>query len=371
MFKIGFDAKRYFTNATGLGNYSRDLIRILSTGLDNVDLRLYTPKVLEKYSSSSERLTPILPRSIEGKLFPQLWRSTGILSDLKRDQIDIFHGLSGELPIGISGTTVKSVVTMHDLIFLRYPEWYGYWDRKIYNKKFKQACHEADSIVAISEQTKKDLQTFFAVPEKRIQVIYQGCHPEFKIAKTADERIQLLKKLGIPSSFLLNVGTIEPRKNILSVIQALEEIDYPLVIVGKKTDYQTDLQKFIAQKKMHHRIFFVEGLSMRELSILYGAATAFVYPSKFEGFGIPIIEALYSGTPVISNKEGVFPEAGGPSSAYVDINCLDEIKHAIMRILESESLRAAMTKDGIAYAQRFNDDKLLTQWRMLYLSLLD
>ncbi len=364
--KIGFDAKRYFHNTTGLGNYSRDLIRILLANHPEHEYVLYTPKVSAKYKESAPSQSYRQPKNFLDKMFPNLWRAKGIVKDLRDDGIDIYHGLSGELPLGIRKISIKTVVTIHDLIFIRYPELYKYLDRTIYTRKFAYACNQSDRVVAISKQTKQDIVTYFKVPEEKIDVIYQGCHIEFKIKKSEQDQISLLKRLGLPRTFLLNVGTIEPRKNILSVIKAIQNLDIPLVIVGRQTAYLQEITDFIRKHRMENRIFFISGLSMRDLSILYSAAIAFVYPSIFEGFGIPIIEALYSETPVITNAAGVFPEAGGPYSYYVDIDDLEQLKYGIVSVISSTSMQQEMKIKGLDYAQRFNDNILADQWNDFY-----
>lgn len=283
--------------------------------------------------------------------------------------IQIFHGLSGEIPVGLKETSIKSVVTIHDLIFIRYPELYKKIDRTVYHKKFKYACEHADQIVAISEQTKLDICEFFHIPEDKIKVIYQGCHESFKSIKTEEEKKDLRIKLGLPKDFILNVGTIESRKNALSIVKAIVDKDIPLVIVGKPTAYAKEIQEFITLKGMQDRVIFLQGLSMQELSVLYRIAKIFVYPSIFEGFGIPIIEALYSGTPVITTASGVFPEAGGPSSYYVNPHDIDQLSDAIDTILDSPVLQEEMSKKGLEYARQFNDDTLANQWMNLYRQL--
>jgi glycosyltransferase involved in cell wall biosynthesis len=370
MLKIGFDAKRFFNNHTGLGNYSRDLIRILRSNYPEQQYLLYTPQLGKlEYNELVPSNIVKQPAGFINRTFKSYWRSNRIVKDLKADQITLFHGLSGEIPFGLEPNKIKSVVTIHDLIFIRYPELYKKIDRALYQKKFKYACEHADQIVAISEQTKLDIVDFFHIPENKIKVIYQGCHESFKSLKSEEEQQNLIKKLGLPKEFILNVGTIEPRKNALSIVKAIENKDIPLVIVGKQTAYAKEIQAYVAQHNMQKQVIFLQGLTMSELSVLYSIAKIFVYPSVFEGFGIPIIEALYSGTPVITTNSGVFPEAGGPASHYVDPNDSDQMSNAIDIILNSTDLQQEMRAKGLEYAQRFNDDFLAAQWMDLYKTL--
>lgn len=367
MSKIGFDAKRFFNNYTGLGNYSRDLIRILRSNYPEQEFLLYTPQTgIPQYSNLVPNSVIRRPSGILNKILTSNWRTNRIVNDLKRDKIDIYHGLSGEIPIGLDKTSITSVVTIHDLIFIRYPELYKKIDRTLYHKKFKYACEHADQIVAISEQTKLDIIHFFNIPEEKVKVIYQGCHDSFKSVKSEQEKQTLIKKLGLPQEFILNVGTIEPRKNAFSIVQAIKDKDIPLVIVGKQTAYTKEIKSFVAAHNMENRVIFLQGLTMNELSVLYSIAKIFVYPSIFEGFGIPIIEALYSGTPVITTNSGVFPEAGGPFSHYIDPNDIDQLAISIDAILNSQEKQEEMRQEGLAYAQQFNDEILAAQWMKLY-----
>ncbi|WP_164122232.1 glycosyltransferase family 4 protein [Sphingobacterium sp. xlx-130] len=369
--RIGFDAKRYFLNRTGLGNYSRDLIRILEQYYPENNYIKYTPKIDEgNLYTKALRITTKLPTGTFNKLFPSLWRNRRIIEDLKCDKIEIFHGLSGEIPVGLRQAKIKSVVTIHDLIFLKFPKLYSHIDRYIYNKKFKYAVNHADKIIAISEQTKNDIVAYYGISAEKIDVIYQGCHPAFKIPKTAVQKEEIRNKLDLPERFLLNVGSIEPRKNAFSIVKAIEHLDIPLVLVGKGTKYADEIKKYVSEKGLNKKVLFLQGLSMEELSIIYTMADIFIYPSIYEGFGIPIIEALYSGVPVIATNSGVFPEAGGPFSYYIDPKNIEEMQHAINSILDNQQIRNEMIENGLKYVQRFNDEVIAEKWNTLYTSFL-
>ena len=181
--KIGFDAKRAFYNNSGLGNYSRTLLKNLTNYYADNEYHLYSPGMPESSFSNfvkeQRNIKVHTPQHFISKSFPSLWRSTGISSQLEQNGIGIYHGLSNELPLNISGKKIKKVVSIHDLIFLRYPELYPRMDRTIYNYKFKKACEDADVIVAISKQTKQDLIEFYGVNEQKIKLIYQSCNELF------------------------------------------------------------------------------------------------------------------------------------------------------------------------------------------------
>ncbi|MFD0700929.1 glycosyltransferase family 4 protein [Myroides pelagicus] len=367
--KIGFDAKRLFHNNTGLGNYSRDLVRIIKKYYPNNDYILYNPKPKAiPFFSDNHNFKVITPKGLMKKLH-FIWRTYGIAKNPTTKQLDIYHGLSGEIPIGLP-TKIKKVVTIHDLIFERYPHLYSKWDRKAHFKKFKYAVEHADAIVAISEQTKADIVQYLNVQPEKIQVIYQGCAQAFKEQYTIEKLEQTRLKFKLPKEFVLNVGTIEERKNAFNLVKAVKDIDTTLVLIGRKTDYTISIEQYIKANHIEDKVIFLQGVSLEELAHIYQLATIFAYPSIFEGFGIPIIEALYSGTPVITTNSGVFPEAGGPDSIYIDEQDTEQINLAISKLLNDKLMRLQMAERGKAFAQKFNDREIAEHWNNLYKKLL-
>ncbi len=363
--KIGFDAKRLFHNNTGLGNYSRDLVRILKKYYPNNDYILYNPKQKDiPFFSEHNNFFIISPKGIMKKLH-FIWRTYGISKTTSAKELDIYHGLSGEIPVNLP-STVKKVVTIHDLIFERYPHLYSKWDRKAHFKKFKYAVDHADSIVAISEQTKQDIITYLKVSPEKIQVIYQGCAQAFKEHYTSQELESTKHTYQLPDEFILNVGTIEERKNAFNLVQAIKDLDTTLVLIGRKTEYSKRIEEYITKHHLEHKVIFLQGLTLIELAHIYQLATVFAYPSIFEGFGIPIIEALYSGTPVITTNSGVFPEAGGPHSIYIDEQNINDISSAIQDLLAHKDKRELIAMEGKKFVQKFNDEQIAQQWYNLY-----
>jgi len=363
---LGFDAKRAFQNSTGLGNYSRDVLRILAR---------HRPG--HRYTAYGPRLTAgRLPVGVEGRgpdtalgrLAPGLWRVAGLAAQLRRDGVELFHGLSNELPLGIERGGVRSVVTIHDLIFERYPELYPPIDRRIYAWKFRSAAERASLVVAISEQTKADLVERYGVQEERIRVVYQGCHPAFQAppAPGADEAVA--RKLDLPERFILSVGTVERRKNLALLVRALPGLPgVPVLAVGRQTPYAAEVGEAARRLGVDGRLRFLSGLSMDELAALYRRCTAFVYPSIFEGFGIPIIEALFAGAPVVTTAGGVFGEAGGPGSAYVDPTDHEALRAELASILGDEDRRERMRAAGREFASaRFTDQAIAAALGRVY-----
>ncbi|GHV69266.1 glycosyl transferase family 1 [Bacteroidia bacterium] len=369
--KIGFDAKRAVQNNTGLGNYSRYVIEILSEYYPDNDCVLFAPKKKE-----SSRLHEILARSNTSFVFPvgfskrlsSLWRIFGIKHDIKKQNITLFHGLSNELPYGIEKTGVKTVVTIHDLIFLRYPEYYKPIDRLIYRWKFKRACQKADKIIAVSECTKRDIISFFHIPADKIAVVYQGCHPIFCPTVIRPITVSTLGKYNLPPRFILSVGSIEARKNLLLIVKALNQIpeNIHLVAIGKSTPYQSIVEAYAEEAGVKSRLHIFNSVLFEDLPAIYQAAEIFVYPSFFEGFGIPIIEALSCGVPVIAATGSCLEEAGGPDSIYVNPNNEMELAQKITNILNDKTLADNMIVSGKMYIERFSGKTIAEQIMQIY-----
>lgn len=369
--KIGFDAKRYFHNQTGLGNYSRDLIRVLNTYYPDNEYILFNPKPTEKhqeYIQQHDNIKEINPTTSWQKKLKSFWRSYGITKECTKRNISVYHGLSGEIPVGIN-KKAKTVVTIHDLIFLRYPELYSWFDVKIHHRKFKYACENAYKIIAISEQTKRDIVDFLKINPEKIDVVYQGCSHIFKENYSSDELNRVQQQYNLPEKFVLNVGTIEARKNALQIVKAITNIDTTLVLIGRKTDYWKEIEKYAKENNITHKIKHLSNISQRDLAIIYQLATVMAYPSVFEGFGIPIIEALYSKTPVITTNSGVFPEAGGPNSMYINPENVEEMQVALEKLLSDDKLQFSMAENGWQYAQKFNDERIADHLMKVYHSL--
>lgn len=368
---IAFDAKRAFLNNSGLGNYARTLIKSVNSYYPENKYTLFTTRQPEndfqKFISAQKNISVQEPQSFIDKKLRSRWRSFGITELLNEQHIDVYHGLSNELPFNIKNFKGKKIVTIHDLIFLRYPKLYPFLDSKIYNKKFRHACDIADVIVAISEETKRDIEKYYFIPENKIQVIYQSCDELYYQEPSTAHIQEVIAKHKLPDIFLLYVGTIEERKNLLTLIKALKQVkDIPLVIVGKKKNYFKTVMEYIHKNNLENRVKFLEYVSNADLPVLYRLATVFIFPSIFEGFGIPIIEALTSRTPVITTQGGCFPEAGGPDSIYINPNDENELAEKINLLMNSESTRNQISEKGFEYAQNFHPKNITKQLISLY-----
>jgi glycosyltransferase involved in cell wall biosynthesis len=376
--KIGFDAKRYFANFTGLGNYSRTLIENLVKYQAGHEYQLYTHKFnsesIQQFPLTEEAISVCTPATSLGKLNGAFWRSFLLKGDLTVDKPDIYHGLSHEIPFGIQRLKgLKTVVTIHDLIFLRYPEYYRWTERAIYLRKFRYACRYADRVIAVSEQTRADIIHFFGVPADKIETIHQSCDLAFQTKVGDRVRNDVKNKYGLPEDYILYVGSFNERKNLLGLIDGLElmkaSLDTPLVMIGGGGQYKRQVMERINRLGLDNRVFIHSDVPNEDLPAIYQQARLFVYPSIFEGFGIPIIEAIFSGLPVVTSRDGCFPEAGGPDTRYVDPGNAEELATEMERVLTDSKLAATMIDNGLHYVSRFDGRETSSRLIRLYENL--
>jgi len=365
---IGFDAKRAFHNQTGLGHYSRTLIDSLAKFYPDNKYFLFNPKRSSLFQFNDENIHQILPYRFPSTLFTAAWRSSWVKKDLRKLKIDLYHGLSHEIPIGIQKTNIRSVVTIHDLIHERYPEQYNPVDVKIYSKKFRYACQHANTIIAISEQTRKDILEFYKTPPEKIRVTWQSCNPAFGEPLSDAQKKIVLLKYELPPKFFLYVGSIIERKNLLNICKAVfilrSELTMPLVVIGDGGKYKQQVMDFIKQNDLERKIIFLSERSSaissktfqngQDLPAIYQSATAMLYPSFFEGFGIPVLESLWSRLPVITSNVSSLPEVGGDAVYYVNPQSAEEIAAGMKKIYSDQQFANDLRQKGLLQAKKFS-----------------
>ena len=372
---IGYDAKRAVSNGTGLGNYCRTLLNDLGT-IDTTDsFRLYVPDLgrddLRSQLDMPRNMSFVTPANKLVKPLRSLWRIKGIVNDLKRDGVDIYHGLTGELPLGLSEAGIKSVVTIHDLIFMRCPEYYNPVDVAIYKWKFRNAIRQADRIIAISECTRRDIMELGEIDDSRIHVVYQSCDTRFRQQVSPEQKQEVRARYSLPKRYVLFVGTIEERKNALLAAQALPYLsdEIHLVLVGRQTAYAKTITSFARQNGLANRIHMLSGVPTSDLYAIYQQAECFVYPSRYEGFGIPVIEAIQSRLPVIACTGSCLEEAGGPDNVYVDPDEPQEMAMAIKSITDNPDAARQIVTRSLDYIRRFENGNVAQEMLNVYRSL--
>lgn len=371
--KVGFDAKRLFHNSTGLGNYSRDLVHGLAKYHPEHELHLFSPSPNKtNYKSFLES-----PYKVHGHrgISSRAWRSKGIIRDLVKEGIEIYHGLSHELPVGIKESGIKTVLTMHDLTIKTVPDTYKWVDRKIYEKKYQYAVDQADAIIAISESTKNDVLAYYEVDEARIHVIPPIINSSFYAALSEQELANKRAELKLPDKYFIYVGSIAERKNILTALEAILDIPesdrIPFILVGKGKGYFDELREFVMINKLQELVQFRTNVnSTEDLKAHIQGASAMVYPSLYEGFGIPCVEALFLGTPVITSDVSSLPEAAGPGAWLVNPLDYRHIADAMQKVMNGDSEVAEKIELGYQHAQQFKAEVLSSKLEGLYSSLI-
>lgn len=327
---IGFDAKRYFHNNTGLGNYSRDLVNTLIKDYPEHNFYLYDsdPGAI-KLPSNAKLAIP------QGSHF--MWRSYCILQDIKLHNLDVYHGLSNELPFGKWPSNTKKIATIHDVIFKQFPNHYPLLDRKIYDRKTKHVVKTADCIIATSNATAKDLITYYKAKENSIKVIYQTCAKEHWKIYTDDELKSFTNERKLPQNYLLYVSSFQTRKNHLQLLKAFKNCSIPdlnLLLVGREGNTYKSCIDFIEQNGLKNHVTILKDVDSKELPLVYRAANAFIYPSMVEGFGIPLIEASCAGLPIAVNNIPVFNELAPEGSTFFNALDVEDFTRAIQVLNE-------------------------------------
>lgn len=361
---------------TGLGNYSRLVIERLADEYPSDTFWIYTPALrpnprlatLKGFHNVEFRLPPA--QGFKGSM----WRTFGIPNNLRGDKVELFHGLSNELPLNIRNAGIPSVVTMHDVIYRRLPECYKAIDRKIYDFKYGRSCRNADHIIAVSECTKRDVVEFYGVDPEKVSVVYQGCDASFR--KQWDEaRMRELKtRLHLPEKYLLQVGTIEKRKNLELSIRALSALpaDLPLVVVGRDHHgYKGYIEKLARSLGVTDRILYYEGLDFKDLPGVNQGAEVILYPSRYEGFGIPVLEGIESGRPVVAATGSCLEEAGGPGAVYVSPDDARGMAEVIKGLLDGSIDGKGMNAAGKEHARKFDTARMASTIHDIYASLLN
>ena len=359
---IGFDAKYANAEIDGMGSYGRFMARAIAKAYpENTYSRLYTPTQLPNadYDDLAEmpNVESMEPDGSLWRRLKRLWRMWHVAKDAKRGDVELFHGLANTLPYGLARRGIRSVVTIHDLRFIRYPNHFNIIDRILREFMMRSACRRADRIIAASETTKRDLRKLLRVNPEKIDVVYQGCDQQYSMPISDEQVAAVREKYQLPKSYILNVGEIEERKNIGLIIEALAELpeSVELVVAAKQTSYTKRLKRRIKSLGVEKRVHF-RNVAESDKPALYKGADIFVYPSHFEGFAVEILEALSVGVPVIATRGSSLEEAGGNKTIYVSPRDCGEMVEAIERILADEELREQMISAGKRHTRHFRSE---------------
>jgi glycosyltransferase involved in cell wall biosynthesis len=368
--RIGIDYTSAVTQGAGIGRYTRELIQaLLAIPADHRYTLFYasknklpsdtfrTPAPLRFGGYSPQSTVRIRHLPLHDKWLARIWHRARvpIPIELITGKIDLFHSPDFTLPPTLPG--VPTLLTVHDLSFIRDPD--SAWPslRAYLMKTVPRSVQRATHILADSQATKDDLIDLFKTPPEKISVLYSGVDARFKPIRAGAEidRVRAKYKIG-PQPFALSIGTLQPRKNYRRLIEAyakLNQSDLELVIGGGKGWMFDDIFAQAKDLRLADRVHFIGFVADEDLPALYSAANLFVYVSLYEGFGLPLLEAMACGTPIISSNTSSLPEVIGDVGLQVDPKNVEEITHAMKQMIDRSELRDQSRAAGLDRVQRF------------------
>ena len=286
--------------------------------------------------------------------------------------VELFHATE-HLLLPLRG--VPTVLTVHDLIFRRYPAHHKRLNRWYLNATMPLFCRRAGHIIAVSEQSKRDIVEAYSVAPEKITVIYEAADPRF-CPQPANTAAAVRTRYGLPDRYLLFVGTIEPRKNLARVLAVFERLHAKrltdaLVIVGKRGWLYDDFFARLEGSPAKQAVIFPGFVPDTDLPAVYAAAQAFAFPSEFEGFGLPVLEAMACGTPVVCSNTSSLPEVAGDAALLVDPLEVDALTDALGRVLRDPALAADLRARGLAQAARFSWARAAEETLAVYRRVMD
>lgn len=377
--KIGFDATNAFTDFGQQGIYSRSVIRTLSRNFPENEYTLYTTSLkqdhVDKDLLEHRQIRLRTPSFIVSKLkMGNIWRSTMLGNIAVKDDIDVFHSLNNQLPL-IIDKRLRTVVSIQNLHFLRYPDMFKGLDIEILKRRYKHACTVANMIITPTSQTAEDLVTFFNINPEKVLVIPQACDVTFQKEYAPYEALVLSDKYKLPGDFILARSSKEVlNDNALNAVKVYvkSKIDIPLVIAGQISKKQeVSIWKIITEEKINRSVIFLKDVPLDELAILYQLCQLYLHIPSFPSNCMPIQEAICARVPTICTRIPEFIEAGGLGPVYVRPGNIDEAADTIQNLLHNPSLLSNMIEQGSIHAQNFDNFRVAQQLNELYYSLLD
>ncbi len=336
--RVGFDISQ-IAHQGGVATYTDRLAHQLATS-SKIDPVFFYSSLRKSYKGDLKNVKSFrLPPTLFERLFNQL-RFIPIEKFL--GEVDIFHSSDWVQP----PTKAKKVTTYHDVVPLKFPQWSDPKIVNVHRRRLALVEKEIDQVIAVSEATKKDLLEMTKIPEEKITVIYEGVDPQFKpLDQTEIEDFR--RRMNLPEDFILAIGGVGERRNLKRVKEAAKGFD--LVITGETIPW----------------------IKKEEMPLLYNAATLLLYPSFYEGFGLPILEAMACGTPVITSNVSSMPEIGGKAALYVDPMEVGDISKKLKELIDDQQLQKQLQKDGLQRAKEFSWEKCAQQTIDLYIKLLN
>jgi len=354
IYKIGLDAHALAAVGTGNHSYLRGLIE----GLAQVD-----PKNKYLLYDAARAPLDVINRAAKNFSVRNLYLHSALARNVfsvplaqRLDGLDLYHG-QFFLPLGLN---CKTVVSIHDLCFEHYPEFFRLSERALLPRLVRAAARRADEILTLSEFSKQDIAQRYRVDAAKIHVVAPGIEPHFKPIQDAAILDAIRARYALPQSFILFYGRTDPRKGADVLIQAYQKllaqgaINSELIIAGRAGSADAALRALVQNGGLGARVRFIGIVPDQDLAGVISAATCVVYPSIFEGFGLPALEAMACGTPVITTNASALPEVMGDTELMFEPGNVDALARILKRLLDSETARARAIAEGLARAQMFS-----------------
>ncbi|KAA3617965.1 MAG: glycosyltransferase family 1 protein [Calditrichaeota bacterium] len=346
---IAIDARCLEGNKTGVGRYLGNIIQNFPNSEKDTNLQLYCTV---DFSLTAD--VNLQKKIVKGH--PLLWKQFLVPLHQLIDKPDVFFVPSYSTPIF---NPIPTVVTIHDLIFTKFPEWTDRKQRWRFKNIVTRSAKYASKIIAVSESTRKDIINLTDVKSEKVEVVYEGIDSKFEVLSKS-RAIKLIKNLDIQSDFILYVGSMHPRRNLHRLLHAFKGIlhkgmnNYKLMLCGLNLYTKSDVNNWIDELGLKDYVRILGYVTEEELLGLYNMATVFVYPSLYEGFGLPILESMACGTPVLTSNVSAIPEVAADAALLVDPYSIDELSSGLQSLLKSEKLRKEFIERGHARKQLFS-----------------
>jgi glycosyltransferase involved in cell wall biosynthesis len=363
--RIGIDARKLYD--FGIGTYIRNLLRHLARlDTQTVFVLLCRPEDRAALATLGPNFRPVPETAGNYSVSEQI----KVPLALKREGVTLFHAPHYVLPPLV---TCRSVVTIHDCIHLMFPHYLPNRMALSYAKaSIALAARRATRILTVSESSKRDILRFVNVPADRIDVIYNSYDERFAIEPREDDVIRVRDRYQLHDEFVLYAGNVKPHKNVERLIEAFHilhtrGLDHlKLVLIGDDISKYAALRRAVHRHQLHKYVRFLGYLQEETLAIMYRLAGVFVFPSVYEGFGLPPLEAMASGTPVVTSNVSSLPEVAGNAAILVDPYDPEAIADGMYRVLTDENLRRELRKKGIARSRQFSWEESARRVRAIY-----
>ncbi len=348
------------TKLEGFGWFTHEVVKRIVQNNPEHEFYFFFDRKYDSKFIYGDNVTPIVinPPARHPFLY-YLWFEFGVKKALRKHNIDVFLSPDGYLSLG---SDVKQISVIHDLSFVHYPEDLPFLNEKYVNHYFPKFAKKASKIITVSEYSKSDIEKSFGISEDKITVAHNGIGDFFQPI-LEEKKKETRSKFTNGKEYFLFVSALQPRKNVTKLFEAFDQFkketksDVKLLMVGEKYWWNKEIKQVFDAMTYQSEVIFTGHIQAEDLKKVYGAGLALTYVSYFEGFGIPLVEAMKCELPIISSDKTSLPEVGGEAAIYVNPFSTEDIKNGMLRIFKDQSLREELIENGKSRAQLFSWDK--------------